>query len=55
MFVTYTANCLKVKQRPNRSPSVLFISGIWNIESTLSPDLVLDFAVEYDEFERKRR
>ena len=55
MFVTYTGELSESETAPESGR--LSLVHLWNLEyriKPLSPDLVLDFAVEYDEFERKR-
>jgi hypothetical protein len=55
VFLTYTGE-LAESQR-TRETGRLSLVHLWNVEyriKPLSPDLVLDFAVEYDEFERRR-
>jgi hypothetical protein len=55
MFVTYTGELAESETAPESGR--LSLVHLWNLEyriKPLSPDLVVDFAVEYDEFERKR-
>ncbi len=55
VFLTYTGELSESENAPESGR--LSLVHFWNLEyriKPVSPDLVLDFAVEYDEFERRR-
>ncbi len=55
IFVTYTGELAESQSAPETGR--LSLVHLWNLEyriKPVSPDLLLDFAVEYDEFERRR-
>ena len=55
VFLAYTGELSESESAPETGR--LSLVHLWNLEyriKPVSPDLVLDFAVEYDEFERRR-
>lgn len=55
VFLTYTGELAESRSAPETGR--LSLVHLWNLEyriKPISPDLLLDFAVEYDEFERRR-